>query len=256
MKKSVRASVAIAALMGLSACGIFKGGGKKTPTLGNDVKVDPSLANVQVLLPDPVANTQWTQSGGNAEKSMGQLALGDTISRAWSARINGGSNRERLAASPVVADGHLYVTDVNATIHSFAADTGAAGWTTEIAQGKENADARFGGGVSYDAGNLYATDGLGDVVALKASDGSVLLCAERSGREGRLDRLRFARIAGRVRGGGAGCRTRYDRCRLLFGGAQRLSLRKRPYLVGRRAVAHQHHDLSVQPCRYRCRSGD
>src|SRR5579875_1849604 len=120
MIKSVKAPVALAALMALSACGVFKSHGKKTPVLGdrvpilvseNDAKPDPSLAGVQVLLPDPIANTEWTQSGGNAAKDMGPLALGDTPARVWMARIDGGSNRERLAAAPVVADGRLYVID-------------------------------------------------------------------------------------------------------------------------------------------------
>ncbi|MGN6620297.1 MAG: outer membrane protein assembly factor BamB family protein [Sphingomonas sp.] len=190
MMKSVRAPVAIAALMALSACGIFKGGGKKTPVLGdrvpilvseNDIKADPSLANVQVLLPDPVPNTEWSQSGGNAAKSMGHLALGESLNRAWTAKIAGGSDRARLAAAPVVANGHLYVIDVNAVVHSFAADTGAAGWTTEIAQGSRYESARFGGGVSYDDGKLYATDGVGDVVALNANDGSVIWRAKPGG---------------------------------------------------------------------------
>ena len=181
MKSSVRASVAVAALMALSACGVFKGGKKTTPVLGNrvpilvsedDAKADPSLANVQVLLPDPTTNNNWTQPGGNATKAMGHLALGDSVQRAWTAKIVGGSKRERLGAAPVVADGHLYVEDTNAVVHSFDAATGAAGWSAEIAKGNQNAAARFGGGVSYDDGKLYATDGLGDVVALNANDGS------------------------------------------------------------------------------------
>lgn len=181
MKTSVRASVAIAALMALSACGVFKGGKKNTPVLGNrvpilvsedDAKADPSLASVQVLLPDPVTNNEWTQPGGNSAKAMGHLALGNSVQRAWTARIAGGSNRERLGAAPVIADGRLFVEDVNAVVHSFDAATGAAGWSTEIAKKDQNAAARFGGGVSYDDGKLFATDGLGDVVALNAKDGS------------------------------------------------------------------------------------
>lgn len=181
MKTSVKASVAVAALMALSACGIFKGGKKTTPVLGNrvpilvsedDAKADPSLAGVQVLLPDPTTNTGWTQPGGNAAKAMGHLALGNSVQRAWTARIAGGSNRERLGAAPVVANGHLYVEDTNAVVHSFDAATGAAGWSTGIAKDDKNTAARFGGGVSYDDGKLYATDGLGDVVALNANDGS------------------------------------------------------------------------------------
>ena len=184
MMKTYRVTVAVAALMALSGCGIFKGGGgKKTPTLGdrvsilvseNEVETDKTIADVQVLLPAPAVNDAWAQPGGNPAKSMGQLALGDQPKRAWQATIDGGSNRERLGAAPVVADNKLFVTDVTATIHAFAADTGAALWSAGITEGKLIRAARFGGGVSYDDGKLYATDGVGDVVAMNAADGAIL----------------------------------------------------------------------------------
>ncbi len=184
MMKTYRVTVAVAALMALSGCGIFKGGGgKKTPTLGdrvsilvseNEVETDKTIADVQVLLPAPAVNDAWAQPGGNPAKSMGQLTLGDQPKRAWQATIDGGSNRERLGAAPVVADNKLFVTDVTATIHAFAADTGAALWSAGITEGKLNRAARFGGGVSYDDGKLYATDGVGDVVAMNAADGAIL----------------------------------------------------------------------------------
>ena len=183
MMKTYRVTVAVAALVALSGCGIFKGGAKKTPTLGdrvsilvseNEVETDKTIADVQVLLPAPAVNDAWAQPGGNPAKSMGQLALGDQPKRLWQAGIDGGSNRERLGAAPVVADGKLFVTDVTATIHAFTADTGAALWSAPITEGKINKAARFGGGVSYDDGKLYATDGVGDVVALSAADGKIL----------------------------------------------------------------------------------
>jgi outer membrane protein assembly factor BamB len=180
MMTRTRASVAIAALIALSACGIFKGGGKKTPVLGDripillseaPVEADKTIAAVEVLLPAPETNTDWAQPGGNASKSMGQLALGQSLSRVWVAGVNGGSNRQRLAAPPVIADGRLYAMDVDSTVHAFAATTGAQAWSVQLASGKKNKDARFGGGVSFDDGKVYATDGLGDVVALNAADG-------------------------------------------------------------------------------------
>ncbi|VVT21030.1 Pyrrolo-quinoline quinone [Sphingomonas aurantiaca] len=183
MMKTYRVTVAVAALMALSGCGIFKGGVKKTPTVGdrvsilvseNEVEADKTIADVQVLLPAPAVNDAWAQPGGNPAKSMGQLALGDQPKRAWQASIDGGSNRERLGAAPVVADNKLFVTDVTATIHAFAADTGTALWSAGITEGKLNKAARFGGGVSYDDGKLYATDGVGDVVAMNAADGAIL----------------------------------------------------------------------------------
>ncbi|RXD05669.1 pyrrolo-quinoline quinone [Sphingomonas sp. UV9] len=183
MMKTYRVTVAVAALMALSGCGIFKGGVKKTPTVGdrvsilvseNEVETDKTIADVQVLLPAPAVNDAWAQPGGNPAKSMGQLALGDQPQRAWQATIDGGSSRERLGAAPVVADNKLFVTDVTATVHAFAADTGAALWSAGITEGKLNKAARFGGGVSYDDGKLYATDGVGDVVAMNAADGAIL----------------------------------------------------------------------------------
>jgi len=186
-----RVPVAIAALLALSACGIIKGGHKKTPTLGDrvpilmsesEVTADKTLSDVQVLLPPPAANDSWAQPGGSASKSMGQLALGGTLSRAWSAQIDGGSNRQRLAAAPVIADGKLFAMDVDATVHAFGSANGNKLWSTTIAKtDKKTRGARFGGGVSYDDGKVYATDGIGDVVALNALTGAELWRAKPGG---------------------------------------------------------------------------
>jgi len=181
MMKWNRASVAVAALIALSACGIFKGGGKKTPVLGErvpilvsetDVSVDKTMAGIQVLLPPATANESWPQPGGNPSHDVGHLALAGSISRSWDAQIEGSSNKERLAAAPVTGDGRLYVVDVNAEVHAFSLANGASVWTTELSKTEENKASRFGGGVSYDDGRVYATDGLGDVVALDAKTGA------------------------------------------------------------------------------------
>ena len=194
MTKRMGAPLAIVALAGLSAtlggCAAFKSHGRKTPTLGERVPilvaeqaatVDKTIADVAVTLPDAAANTDWSQSGGNAAKSMGQLTLGATPSRAWQQTIDGGSPRERLGAAPVVAENKLFAVDVDATVHAFAADNGRPIWSTAMVTGKENRAARFGGGVSYDDGKVYATDGLGDVVALNAADGAVVWRAKPGG---------------------------------------------------------------------------
>lgn len=190
MKTTIRASVGMAALMALSACGVFKGGPKKTPTVGqrvpiltseNAIEADPSIADIQVTLPAPAPNPAWTQPGGNAAKSMGQHALSDSPQRLWEARIEGGSNRERLAAAPVVADNRLYVVDVQAQLHAFAADTGTKLWSASVASGDENRPARFGGGASVEGGRVFATDGVGDVIAVNAADGKEIWRAKPGG---------------------------------------------------------------------------
>lgn len=191
-------AVSLAALLG--GCGVFKGGDKpKTPTVGNrvpvltaesGVEVDPSLADVAVVLPPANANEAWTQPGGNASKAMGHLALGTSISQAWSAQIAGATKYERLGAAPIVAEGKLFVVDTSARLHAFDSANGAKLWEARVGDagesggggglgfltggGKGNAAALFGGGVSYEGGRVFATNGLGDVVAFNAADGKQL----------------------------------------------------------------------------------
>ena len=180
MNTKLRVGTALAALALVSGCGVLKGSSKKTPVLGervpilmaeNDIVADASLAGVDVLLPEAAANDAWTQPGGNAAKAMGHLSLGESLSRAWSKDVAKPSNRERLGAAPVVAGNTLFVMDTDGVVHAMAADTGAERWRVDTAKDDSNKPARFGGGVSVEGERLFATNGLGDVVALNTADG-------------------------------------------------------------------------------------
>jgi len=184
MNKSIRTALLVAGVVALSSCGVFKGGGgKKTPTLGqrvpilaseNAIEPDRTIRDVQVLLPPAETNDSWTQPGGDAAKAMGQLTLAANPSKLWSASVNGGSKRERLGAAPVVADGKLFVMDVESRVTAFNANTGQRLWTQLTTEDRENRNAHFGGGVSFDDGKLFATNGIGEVAALDAASGKVL----------------------------------------------------------------------------------
>ncbi|MET0245447.1 MAG: PQQ-binding-like beta-propeller repeat protein [Sphingomonas sp.] len=183
MKNRLRVATAAAALLALGGCGIFKGGTKTTPTVGqrvpilaaeNEILADPSLSGVEVLVPDAAANANWTQPGGNAAKAMGHLQLAANPAKAWSVEIPGGNKKERLAAAPTIDENRLVMMDVQGTVHAFAADTGAKLWTASTVKGDENKSARFGGGASIEGGRVYASNGLGDVVALDATNGTEL----------------------------------------------------------------------------------
>lgn len=173
---------------GLTGCkgGLFGGGDDKTtPTVGNRMpilsriesgaEVDPALAAISVVLPPARANAEWSQAGGSASKSYGHLALAENPSRAWTAQIAGSSNRERLAAAPVIGGNKLFVEGTDGVIHAFDKKTGARLWTRgDEDMTKDQAPSAFGGGVSYEAGKLYATNGIGVVKALNAETGEVL----------------------------------------------------------------------------------
>jgi outer membrane protein assembly factor BamB len=174
----------LASAIALSGCGVLGGGDKKdTPTIGNridilgteaDTKSDTNLAGISVILPPAQTNANWAQPGGNAAKAPGHLTLADAPQRAWSVQIAGASNRVRLAATPVVHGGKLFVVDTEARVSAFDAASGSPLWSVMLDTDKDGKPSRFGGGVSTDGTLVYATNGVGDVAALKIEDGSTV----------------------------------------------------------------------------------
>jgi outer membrane protein assembly factor BamB len=173
-------------LMGSCAAikGIAGGGDKKnTPTIGNridilgteaDTNADANLAGISVILPPPEVNAAWAQPGGNAAKSPGHLALGEGLTRAWMASVAGATPRARLASAPVVSDGRLYVIDTDARVSAFDATSGAKLWSTMLDVEGDGRPSLFGGGVSAGGEFVYATNGVGDVAALKSDTGALV----------------------------------------------------------------------------------
>jgi outer membrane protein assembly factor BamB len=183
VKAHIRILGAVAASALVAGCGVLGGGDKKeTPTIGKRVDIlgteadsvaDPNLSGIAVILPPATTNANWSQPGGNAAKSPGHVMLADAPQRAWSAQIAGSSNRARLAAAPVVHDGKLFVIDTDAVVSAFDAASGAKLWATALDVNKDGKPSRFGGGVSTDGANVFATNGVGDVAALDAASGAV-----------------------------------------------------------------------------------
>jgi outer membrane protein assembly factor BamB len=182
--------------VGLTGCkgGLFGGGKEKTtPTIGNRVpilsriesgaEVDPALAGISVVLPPAQANAEWAQAGGAASKSYGHLALAENPAKVWSAQIAGASNRERLAAAPVVGSGKLFAVGTDGVITAYDKNTGTRVWSLQNDESmtKDMRPSAFGGGVSYEAGKLYATNGVGEVKAINAETGELLWKVKPSG---------------------------------------------------------------------------
>ncbi|WP_076072619.1 PQQ-like beta-propeller repeat protein [Sphingomonas montana] len=167
----------------LSGCGVFKGGKPKTTLLGdriavltseNSAELDTSIAALPVTVPAAEVNDSWAQSGGNAQKSMGNVALKATLARAWTVSIAGSSKQVRLAAAPVVQGARVYVMDTEAVVRAIDAATGAVVWSTRLTDPAGNEGSLFGGGVSAEGDRVYATNGVGDAAALEAATGKVV----------------------------------------------------------------------------------
>ena len=189
MKTIAKLLLALAATTTLGGCAVIDGvrgdSGKKgnTPTIGSrvdilgierDTEVDPALAGFAVTLPPVALNEAWAQPGGNASKSPGHVELGQGLSRIWTAKVTGANPRARLAASPVMSDGRIYVVDTTARVTAFDANTGAQIWSNALEIEKDGKPSRFGGGVSATGTNVFATNGVGDVASLAADTGALV----------------------------------------------------------------------------------
>jgi outer membrane protein assembly factor BamB len=180
--KQLRLAALIAGAVAMSSCGIFKGSRTTTPVVGErisvlatetDVAIDPATAALPMALPAPIANGEWSQSGGNASKSMGHVDFGPSPARIWQSSAGEGTTlRARLASSPVVAEGRVYTIDTTAAVRAFDANSGATAWQTRFGVERGNEPALFGGGVAYGNGRVYATNGLGFVAAFDAATGT------------------------------------------------------------------------------------
>ena len=189
MKTVTKLLLVLAASSTLGGCAVLEGmrgdAGKKnnTPTVGSrvailgterDTDVDPALANVAVTLPPAYINEAWAQPGGNASKSPGHVELSQGLKRIWTASVKGANPRARLAASPVMSDGRLYVVDTTARVTAFDANTGAQIWSNALEVKNDGKSSRYGGGVSATATNVFATNGVGDVASLAADTGALV----------------------------------------------------------------------------------
>src|SRR3954451_12306490 len=137
--KQFQVAALIALALAASGCSILKRGkAAKTPVLGeriavltteSDAQGDLATAALPMSLPPAVVNSDWTQSGGNATQSMGQLALGTALANAFTVQAGRGSSlTARLASSPIVAGGRVYTIDTLGAVRAFDGQSGAMLW--------------------------------------------------------------------------------------------------------------------------------
>ncbi|MBM3533024.1 MAG: pyrrolo-quinoline quinone [Alphaproteobacteria bacterium] len=143
--------------------------------LDQKLEPDPGLANVPVRLPRPFANDAWTVSGGSPSHAMQHLDGADELRVGWRVRAGAGNSSSlRLLASPIVADGKVFVADAEARVAAFDARTGASVWRASARPEDEGGDPAHAGGVAYADGRIYVGTGFAQVLAMDAASGKVL----------------------------------------------------------------------------------
>jgi outer membrane protein assembly factor BamB len=133
---------------------------------------DPRIADMPINLPRAFTNTQWAQPGGAPTNSMQHLVLEGDLDRVWSRSAGVGNKAStRLTASPVLANGRLFVLDAEAQVFALDAETGARIWRKILHRSGEGRRAGFGGGVAFAENRVIVTTGFGDIYALDEETG-------------------------------------------------------------------------------------
>ncbi|MCB1368771.1 MAG: PQQ-binding-like beta-propeller repeat protein [Rhodobacteraceae bacterium] len=129
---------------------------------------------IKINLPRPTNLNAWTHRNGGADHFSGNLALGNDLTRMWSANIGAGNSRKyRITSDPIVAGGRIYTLDAQSRVMAHS-PIGAAIWVRELVPASDRAEEATGGGLAYEDGVIYATTGFGEVSALNAADGNVI----------------------------------------------------------------------------------
>lgn len=198
---SVKPPIAVAALaaVALSACSSTGGAGVNLWPFGpsqskstepregritilafeQKLEADPALAATTPILPAPAAVADWTQPGGQADNAIANMQASGAFSVAWRSDIGTGStDRLRLTAPPVVADGKLFAVDAEQTVVALDAATGRRLWSRNMRERDARDREAIGGGIAYADGRLFVTSGFGYLVAIDAADGREVWRAE------------------------------------------------------------------------------
>lgn len=146
------------------------------PVEGQPAPVDTTNVvenqSVPVSLPPVVANADWTHRAGNIRHLPPHAALSGTPARVWSVDLGTGNDRRnRISAAPVVAGGRVFAMDATARVSGITVQ-GARLWSTDL-RPDNDASELSGGGLAFGDGQLFATTGYGELIALDPATGAV-----------------------------------------------------------------------------------
>ncbi|MDD4557198.1 MAG: PQQ-binding-like beta-propeller repeat protein [Alphaproteobacteria bacterium] len=167
----------LGASMMLASCGLFSNDkipleGKRVEALDGETYLKPDyVGTFKVVLPKPVENIGWYQSGGSSEHLMPHLRSGETFEKKWDFSFGKGSSKgEYLLASPVVAGRVVFTIDSEAKVTAIRIDDGKEVWDRKLKPSdKSQRDVSMKGAgiaVSLMQKRVFATTGYGSVYAL------------------------------------------------------------------------------------------
>ena len=141
-------------------------------SLEKNLSSDPQLRNSRVIIPTAVNNSSWSYPGGSIDNSLHNLEGPEYLKQISKFNIAKGSSKNAfLLSSPIIVDGKIYSLGSDSRINSYDLKTKRRLWQKNMTVKKEQKKEGFGGGISYENGIIFVTNGFGNVLALDANSG-------------------------------------------------------------------------------------
>lgn len=155
---------------------------ERVSVLGLEEKLtkDPALENVPVTIPAAQELANWTNPGGVTNNAPQNIAGSGPLAIEWRRKIGQGAGaRGAITATPIIADGKLFVLDARSTVHAVDLVSGRPIWRKSLVPVVQtrsrffsrNESTAIGGGIAFGEGKIFAATGFGNLVALNADSG-------------------------------------------------------------------------------------
>lgn len=174
--KNLKSLWLLGGILVMSGCGLFgeekiRLEGERLSVLDGETALQPDFKpdEVKIVLPAPVINSTWSQSGGNSVHLMQHLMSATKLKEKWDSSFgDGDSKRDFLIASPVAANKVAFAIDANAIVSAFRLDSGDKIWKKRLKPliKDDMGTAIKGGGIAVFDKKIFATTGFGGVFAL------------------------------------------------------------------------------------------
>ena len=156
--------------------------GQRIPVLTEDVTMiaAPALKGVDFSIPDPQPQADWPTPGGNPAQSVEHVEAGANLQVAWRRKVGVGDAKGEgffytpmsfITASPVAAEGKLFILDGRSELSALDSKTGHDLWRVDTADHRGPGKQAFGGGVAYGDGMVFVTSGYRFIAAYDAKTG-------------------------------------------------------------------------------------
>ena len=141
-------------------------------SLERNLSSDPQLRDNKVIIPSAIMNSSWSYPGGSIDNSLHNLVGPEFLRR--SAKFNvakGSSKNSFLLSSPVIVNGKIYALGSDSKVNAYNLKTKRRIWQKDMSIKKEQKKEGFGGGISYENGLIFVSNGFGNILALDANSG-------------------------------------------------------------------------------------